>query len=118
MIFLMSVILLLASVNPSRATLMALGFLFGIGMGLGFPLHLALVSDHSPRRLQPAAVSMLWFTIALAFAVVPFISSCIREAAGAVFAFRAIVIFALVCCIMAEAMWRVLERSGAPTPRD
>ncbi|MBQ9881576.1 MAG: MFS transporter [Synergistes sp.] len=108
----MAVLLLLASVHPSRTSLMILGFFFGVGMGFGFPLHIALVSDYSPRRLQPAAVSMVWFAIAVAFAVVPFVSSYITEATDPVFGFRAVVIFALVCCILTAAVWRRLERRG------
>ena len=108
----MALLLLLASVNPGRASLMILGFLFGIGMGFGFPLHLALVSDHSPRRFQPQAVSIMWFTIALDFAVVPLATSYISEATDAVFGFRTVVLTALVCCAFAAFMWRKLERAG------
>lgn len=108
----MALLLLLASVNPGRASLIILGFLFGIGMGFGFPLHLALVSDHSPRRLQPQAVSIMWFTIALDFAVVPLATSYISEATDAVFGFRTVVLSALACCAFAAFMWRKLERAG------
>lgn len=86
----MTALLLLASVNPSRWSLIALGLLFGVGMGFGFPLNLALVSDWAPRELLPQAMSLAWFMLGLGFALAPLVTGWMGEATDPVTAYRAI----------------------------
>ncbi|MEG1913094.1 MAG: MFS transporter [Cloacibacillus sp.] len=104
----MSLMLLFASIHPSRASLMALGLLFGVGMGFGFPLHLALVSDNAPKRVQPQAIALMWFFTALDFALVPLATSYISAFTTPVVGFRAVVLFVLAGAAFAQYKWRRL----------
>ncbi len=97
--------LLLASIAPSGRSLVALGMLYGVGMGFGFPLHLALVSDCAPRELQPQAVSFSWFLMGCAFAFVPPLSGRLAEMAGPVIAYRLIVAPTLLFTIGMYFLW-------------
>ena len=82
--------LFLATINPTETSLISLGLIFGIGMGFGFPLHLALISDSVPHHLQPQSVSISWFVMGLNFAMVPLIMGWIGNIAGPVLALRII----------------------------
>lgn len=88
--------LFLASVSPAGGSLIALGMLYGVGMGLGFPAHLALISDVAPKRLQPQAVSLCWFLIGVAFAFVPLLAAVLTGMTNPVISFRAIVLPVLI----------------------
>lgn len=85
---LMSGALLLASINPTEKTLILGGFIFGAGMGLGFPLHLALVADSVPAVRQPQASAIMWFTIGINFSLVPLLMGWFHDLTGPVFIFR------------------------------
>ena len=87
---------------------MILGLVFGVGMGFGFPLHLAIVSDNAPQRLQPQAIALTWFLVALDFALVPLITSYISGLTTPVTGFRAVVIFVLLGAVYEEYKWRRL----------
>ncbi len=104
----MTLMLLFASINPSRGSLMILGLIFGVGMGFGFPLHLALVSDNAPRRLQPQAISLTWFLVALDFALVPLATSYISGLTTPVIGFRVVVVLILLGTLYACYRWRRL----------
>lgn len=105
----MAFTLVLASVHPSGSSLALLGIIYGAGMGLGFPLHLALVSDNAPDRLQPQAVSLMWFLYALDFATVPLVTAFITDFTSPVFAFRAVALFCAVGAVFAWLGWKRLS---------
>jgi MFS family permease len=65
--------LLLASFAEGNASFTACGLLFGIGMGFGFPMHLALIGDVAPRHLRAKTSSMVWFFMACCFSLSPLI---------------------------------------------
>ena len=109
----MSLALFFASVSPSRASLIALGLLFGVGMGFGFPLHLALVSDNAPSELQPQAVSLMWFLYAFDFAMVPLVMSYISGFTTPVTGFRAVVAFTLFGTVYAGRRWYAISKARA-----
>lgn len=102
--------LLLASFNPTPASLVVLGLVFGVGMGFGFPLHLALVSDGVPAKLQPQAVSLSWFFMGLDFALVPMLMGWMGNLWGPVAAFRALCVFALAGTALSVALWWRVRR--------
>lgn len=92
--------LFLATVSPTQQSLILLGLAFGVGMGLGFPLHLALVSDYVPDELQPQAVSLCWFLMGLNFAVVPLAMGWLGDFIGPVAIFRIITGLAILGAIL------------------
>lgn len=81
---------LMASVTPTEASLAVLGLVFGVGMGFGFPQHLALVADSAPPCRQAQASAMMWFAIGLNFSVVPLLMGWFELHVGAVATFRGI----------------------------
>jgi Arabinose efflux permease len=84
----MAGLLLAASFVGRERHLVLLGLCFGVGMGFGFPLNLAYVSDAAPRSLQAQAVSMSWFLMGTHFAVIPLLTGWISASTGPVPAFR------------------------------
>ena len=82
--------LFLATINPTPQSLIILGLIFGVGMGLGFPLHLALISDYVPIGLQPQAVSLSWFLMGVNFAAVSLMMGWLGDIFGPVLVFRII----------------------------
>lgn len=105
----MALTLLFATVGPSKWSLMTLGVVYGIGMGFGFPLHLALVADCAPGDVQPQAASLMWFIYALDFALVPLATSALSSFVSPVSAFRAIALFVLAGSALAWAGWKRLR---------
>ena len=101
--------LLLATFFPSEQMFIALGMIYGVGMGLGFPLHLALVSDCAPRELQAQAVSMSWFLMGMSFSVVPLISGSLESWLGAVTSFRLMVAPAFLGAFLTYFCWKRCE---------
>ncbi|UQZ89423.1 hypothetical protein C4J81_09520 [Deltaproteobacteria bacterium Smac51] len=97
--------LFLASINPSQTSLIALGLIFGIGMGFGFPLHLALMSDGVPLKLQPQAMSLTWFLMGLDFAVVPLLMGWLGSQIGPVDTFRLICGLTLAGSCLSGVLW-------------
>lgn len=98
--------LLFASISPFNGSLVVLGMFYGVGMGFGFPAHLALVSDSAPKELQPQAVSLSWFLIGCSFAFVPLLMARLAEMTNSVIAFRLIVLPALLFTIFSHFLWR------------
>jgi MFS family permease len=85
-----------ASIVPSETSLTLLGFVFGLGMGFGFPAHLALIADSAPRARQAQASAIMWFVIGSNFSLVPLLMGWFEPYAGASATFRAIAFFALL----------------------
>ena len=109
---LMLAALLLASVSPTKTTLILFGMVFGIGMGFGFPLNLALVSDGVPAALQPQAISMAWFVMGVNFGAVPLILGWLGGAVGPVAAFRILSGLALAGACLLAMLWMRQINSG------
>jgi len=74
------------------------GVIYGIGMGYGFPLHLALIGDAVPARLRPKATTLVWFLMAGCYFVSPVLTGFIARYLNFAWAFRiicgAIILFA------------------------
>ena len=109
---------LMASVDPSESSLTLLGVLFGVGMGFGFPLHLALAADSAPPHRQAQASAMTWFAIGLNFSLVPLFMGWFEAMTGPVATFRAVAAAALAGAALLFAL-QTLEtfRSGKKTRR-
>ena len=97
--------MLLASIHPSELSLVLLGLIFGVGMGIGFPLHLALASDGVPKELQSYAVTLAWLVEGGTFALIPFMMGWMEHATGPVFAFRLPCALALSGSLVSGLLW-------------
>lgn len=116
-IFITAGAMLLASVNPTPASLVILGLAYGVGMGFGFPLHLAIVSDGVPEKLQPQAVSLSWFLMGIDFAMVPILMGWMGSRLGAVPTFRILCLVALAGTCVVALMWRRTMRNVSANRR-
>ena len=74
----------------SNAWMIFGGVVYGIGMGYGFPLHLALIGDMVPARLRPKATSLVWFLMAGCYFVSPVLTGFIARYFNFAWAFRLI----------------------------
>jgi MFS family permease len=72
-IMIMGVALQFVLLCGSNAALVFGGFFYGIGMGFGFPIILALMPDVIPRNLRPKGISMSFLTIDVAFIICPLV---------------------------------------------
>jgi predicted MFS family arabinose efflux permease len=61
-LLIMAVFLYLTTWVWDNVMLFALGFLYGVGMGYGFPAHLALIGDLAPARLRAKSSSLVYFS--------------------------------------------------------
>ncbi|WP_296869048.1 MFS transporter, partial [Thermovirga sp.] len=74
----------------SNLAFVLLGVIYGIGMGLGFPLHLSLIGDAAENRLRPKATSMVWFLMAGCYFLSPVITGYLARILSFTAAFRII----------------------------
>jgi len=66
------------------------GLLYGIGVGVGFPLSLAMIGDVAPPELRPKATAMVWLILDGCFFVTPVLMGYASSVLGVAGAFRAI----------------------------
>jgi len=112
-IIIMLLALLLVSAFPSKTSMIALGSLFGIGMGFGFPLNIALVSDAVPSVLQPQAISLAWFIVGFSFGFMPILSGWLGESMGPTAAFQIIAFAILSGQLLLNILWAVHHRKAS-----
>lgn len=89
--------LFLSTFAGNNMVFMLCGLLFGLGMGYGFPMHLALAGDVAPPELRPKVTSMVWFLMALSFFICPIIIGYLSAISDYRTAFR--ILAGLVCLI-------------------
>lgn len=54
------------------------GFLFGLGMGAGFPTHLSLIGDLLPKELRPKGTAALFFAGDVSWTVSPLLVGLVK----------------------------------------
>ncbi|HOO63613.1 MAG TPA: MFS transporter [Synergistaceae bacterium] len=82
--------LIIATYTDHPLTFCLGGILFGLGMGFGFPLHLALTADLTPPKLRAKATSMGWFFMSCSFSLCPILLGYLAKAFGIVLAYRSL----------------------------
>lgn len=82
------------------------GALFGVAMGWGFPLHMALVADLASPEERPHAAALVWFAMGASFALVPILLGYGGEWLGEVWAFRGFTALLLGACLGLGVLWR------------
>ena len=68
----MGLVLAFLPFAPGRGWYVAGGIIYGINMGMCFPIILALMPDIFPERLRPKGISLCFFAIDLGFILSPF----------------------------------------------
>lgn len=105
-----SLALILATFAQSNLAFMLCGSLFGVGMGFGFPLHLALIGDVSPPHLRAKTTSMVWFFMSACFFVSPLLIGYLTDLIGVPGAFRSFSIPLLIAApLIHHFRWKPLE---------
>ena len=94
------------------------GGVFGVAMGWGFPLHMALIADLATPEERPHASAMVWFAMGGSFALVPILMGYGVDWLGAVGSFRGFAGFLLLLSLGLGVLWeRDLRRHpGRPVP--
>jgi MFS family permease len=106
-----SLALILATFARSNLTFMLCGCLFGVGMGVGFPLHLALIGDVSPPHLRAKTTSMVWFFMSICFFISPLLIGYLTDFIGVPGAFRSFSIPLLISApLIHYFLWKPLEK--------
>jgi MFS family permease len=107
---LMAASMLALSLARTDAGAAVCGALFGLGVGMGFPAHLAMVGDMTPERLRPKATAMVWFAMDSGWAITPFLFGLLSPLFGNNAAFGS---YAALMLLGALAAWRFLWRPVA-----
>lgn len=87
------------------------GLLYGIGVGVGFPLSLAMIGDAAPPELNPKATAVVWFILDGCFFLTPVVVGYLSSLLGVAGAFRflpAMLFFAAPAVYF--LLWRPLEK--------
>ncbi|MDO9509471.1 MAG: MFS transporter [Thermovirgaceae bacterium] len=89
------------------------GFLYGIGVGVGFPLSLAMIGDVAPPDLRPKATAMVWLILDGCFFITPVVMGYASSILGVAGAFRVIPgILFLFAPAVYFFLWKPLARTG------
>ncbi|WP_416376413.1 MFS transporter [Thermovirga lienii] len=85
---------------------MLLGCVYGVAMGLGFPLHLSLIGDVAESRLRPKATSLVWFLMAGCYFLSPVITGYLARSLSFTAAFIIIPIFIMLCAPFVHRLFK------------
>lgn len=110
-LFVMAVFLYFTAEATNNIWLFVCGFLYGTGMGYGFPAHLALTGDLAPARLRAKMSALVHFCYDASWFILPvyvgFASRYIQEMG----AFRILALVCIVSGIGVTLMWRQYSKS-------
>jgi len=81
------------------------GVFFGIAMGLGFPLHMALIGDVAKPHQRAQVSSLVWFLMGACFFVVPILLGNLAGILGTTGAFRAFTLVLLALSPFVFVLW-------------
>lgn len=101
----MAFFLYLTTWVTDNLTLWICGFLYGIGMGYGYPAHLALIGDLAPVNLRAKMSSLVHFCNDISWFLLPVYVGFFTPFAGERGAFRFLAVFCLFCGLGVSMMW-------------
>ena len=81
------------------------GVFFGIAMGLGFPLHMALIGDVAEPHQRAQVSSLVWFLMGACFFIVPILLGSLAGILGTTGAFRAFTLLLLAFSPFVLVLW-------------
>ena len=102
---LMAACLIWLSFVDSPAGMLLSGFLYGIGVGYGYPAHLALTADLAPARLRAKASALVHFSMDLSWFLLPLYMGFGSTLLGTLLAFRLFALFCLITAVAVTVMW-------------
>lgn len=81
------------------------GIFYGMGMGFGYPAHLAFTGDLAPPRLRAKASALVHFSMDLSWFILPVYMGFGCTLLGTVTAFRLFAGVCIVTAVMTTVMW-------------
>ncbi len=93
------------------------GILFGVAMGLGFPLHMALIGDVAEPAQRSRVASLVWFSMGGCFFVVPILLGNLAGALGTAGAFRSLTAILFGSSLGVHFLWKRFNISCGRTDR-
>jgi MFS family permease len=112
---LISVSLLIIAIMPSNASFIVCGALFGVGIGAGFPMMLASVSDILPPELRPKATAVALLLYDAGWTATPLFVGCLTPAFGRAGTFIALAVVTFGALAALTVFYWIPERRRAPS---
>ncbi|MDR1978726.1 MAG: MFS transporter [Synergistaceae bacterium] len=101
----MAFFLYLTTVATSNLWLFICGFLYGVGMGYGYPAHLALIGDLAPARLRAKSSSLVHFCYDVSWFILPVYVGFASPTIGEIGAFKLLALFNIASGVGITMMW-------------
>jgi MFS family permease len=101
----MAFFLYLTTAAAGNLQLAACGLFYGVGMGYGFPAHLALVGDLAPARLRAKSSALVHFCYDASWFVLPVYIGFATSRLGAMGAFRLLALACVLSGAGVTVMW-------------
>jgi MFS family permease len=101
----MAFFLYLTTAAADNVQLAACGLFYGVGMGYGFPAHLALVGDLAPARLRAKSSALVHFCYDASWFVLPVYIGFAASRLGAMGAFRLLALACVLSGAGVTVMW-------------
>ncbi len=108
----MALALLWASLTGEATGLALAGVLFGAGLGVAFPVHMALVGDLTPPELRPKGTAMVYLAQDLSWIGLPLFIGFTSPLLGLPGAFRSLAGFALAASTALTLFWNRPSRGS------
>jgi MFS family permease len=101
----MAFFLYLSAVAANNLWLFVCGFFYGVGMGYGYPAHLALIGDLAPARLRAKSSALVYLCYDASWFVLPVYVGFATPVIGEIWAFKLLALFSVASGIGVTAMW-------------
>lgn len=101
----MGTALFLATWAGNNIYLAAVGFLYGLGVGYGFPALLSLGGDLVDVRLRPKMTSFILFFMDLSWFFLPLFMGYISSARDVVTAYRILALISITMAVFTHLLW-------------
>ncbi|MDR2523419.1 MAG: MFS transporter [Synergistaceae bacterium] len=111
-LLIMAVFLYLTPLAEDNLELFAYGFFYGVGMGYGFPAHLALIGDLAPARLRAKSSTLVYFCYDVSFFLLPVIMGFVAPMLGKTGAFQLLGLLCIASGVGVTAMWALFAKAS------
>lgn len=102
--------LLIATAVNNNLLLTGAGFIYGLGVGYGYPAHLAMAGDLLPISLRPKGTSFILFFMDLSWFLLPLYMGYVSAMTDILWAYRSLALVSIVMAVMIHMMWIRFQR--------
>lgn len=107
----MALFLYLSVLATNNLWFFVCGFFYGVGMGYGFPAHLALTGDLASPSLRAKSSSLVYFCYDASWFVLPVYVGLVTPVIGEMQAFELLSLFSVVSGVGVTAIWALYSQS-------